>query len=139
LSDGDWRRFLEIIGKVWDRFNWTVHAHCLMTNQYHLVLETPDGNLSNGVRQLNGVCTQEFNRSQKRVGHVFQGRYKGILVEKETYLLEWARYVVVNPVRARMVDSPGQWPRSSYRPMVGEEAAREWLETGLHSGGFRFR
>ena len=78
---------------------------------------------------LNGVYTQAFNRAHNRVGHVFQGRYKAILVEKESYLLELARYVVLNPVRARMVDAPGQWPWSSYRAMVGEEAAPEWLET----------
>jgi len=93
------------------------------------VVETPDANLSNGMRQLNGVYTQEFNRTHNRVGHVFQGRYKGTLVEKENYLLELARYVVLNPVRAGMVDSPGQWPWSCYRAMVGEEAAPEWLET----------
>ena len=129
LCDGDRLRFLEILGDVWERFNWTIHALCQMTSHYHLVVETPDANLSNGMRQLNGVYTQEFNRTHNRVGHVFQGRYKGILVEKENYLLELARYVVLNPVRAGMVDSPGQWPWNCYRAMVGEEAAPEWLET----------
>jgi REP element-mobilizing transposase RayT len=129
LSDGDRRRFLEILGDVWERFNWTIHAHCLMTNHYHLVVETPDANLSKGMRQLNGVYTQAFNRAHNRVGHVFQGRYKGILVEKENHLVELARYVVLNPVRAGMVGSPEQWPWSSYRGMVGEEAAPKWLET----------
>jgi len=100
-----------------------------VTLHYHLVVETPDGNLSKGMRQLNGVYTQEFNRMHTRVGHVFQGRYKGILVEKENYLLELARYVVLNPVRAGMVESPGQWRWSSYRATVGAEAAPEWLET----------
>lgn len=73
LSDGDRRRFLEILGDVWERFNWTIHAHCLMTN--HLRVETPDANLSKGMRQRNGVYTQAFNRAHHRVGHVFQGRY----------------------------------------------------------------
>jgi len=129
LSDEDRLRFLENLGDVGERFNWTTHAHCQMTNHYHLVVETPDANLSKGMRQLNGVYTQEFNRTHNRVGHVLQGRYQGILVEKEDYLLELARYVVLNPVRAGMVDSPGQWRWSGYRAMVGEEAAPEWLET----------
>ncbi|WP_459874236.1 transposase, partial [Endothiovibrio diazotrophicus] len=76
---------------------------------------TPDGNLSKGMRQLNGVYTQAFNRMHDRVGHVFQGRYKAILVQKESYLLELARYIVLNPVRARMVRSAKDWPWSSYR------------------------
>ena len=80
------------------------------------------------MRQLNGVYTQAFNRSHHRVGHVFQGRYRGIIVQKENYLLELARYVVLNPVRARMVDSPEKWPWSSFRATVGEEPAPEWLE-----------
>ena len=100
-----------------------------MTNHYHLLVETPDANLSKGMRQLNGVYTQRFNRTHDRVGHVFQGRYKAILVQKENYLLELARYLVLNPVRARMVRTPGDWPWSSYRSMTGEEAAPAWLET----------
>jgi len=74
-----------------------------MTNHYHVLVETPDANLSKGMRQLNGVYTQRFNRAHERTGHVFQGRYKAILAQKEAYLLELARYVVLNPVRARMV------------------------------------
>jgi len=94
-----------------------------MSNHYHLVVETPEGNLSKGMRQLNGVYTQYVNRAHGRVGHVFQGRYTGILVEKESYLLELTRYVVLNPVRAGMVDDPRAWPWSSYRAMVGEAAS----------------
>jgi len=100
-----------------------------MTNHYHLLVETPDGNLSRGMRQLNGVYTQRFNRTHARAGHVFQGRYKAILIQKETYLLELARYLVLNPVLARMVRTPQEWPWSSYRAMLGEESAPEWLET----------
>ncbi len=125
---GDRRVFFDVLGGVWGRFSWIVHAYCLMTNHYHLLVETPDGNLAKGMRELNGVYTQRFNRVYQRVGHVFQGRYKAILVEKETYFLELARYVVLNPVRARMVPSPGDYPWSSYRAMIGEEAAPEWLE-----------
>jgi REP element-mobilizing transposase RayT len=115
LSDADRRLFLAVLGSVAERFNWTIHAYCLMSNHYHLLVETPEGNLSKGMRQLNGVYTQDFNRTHHRVGHVFQGRYKAILVEKEAYLLELVRYVVLNPVRAGMVRTPGEWPWSSYR------------------------
>ena len=88
---------------VCETYNWQCHSYCLMSNHYHLLIETPEGNLSRGMRQLNGVYTQKFNRANKRVGHVFQGRYKAILVEKDSYLLELSRYIILNPVRARMV------------------------------------
>jgi len=92
-----------------------------MDNHYHLVIETPDGNLSKGMRQLNGVYTQSFNKRHQRVGHVFQGRYKAILIEKESYLLQVSRYVVLNPVRAKIVESPDEWKWSSYRGTAGIE------------------
>ncbi len=90
-----------------------------MTNHYHLLVETLDGNLSKGMRQLNGVYSQYINRTHSRVGHLFQGRYTGILVEKEAYLLELACYIVLNPVRARMVSRARDWEWSSYRATVG--------------------
>jgi len=129
LSDGDRRVFLDIVASIWERFNWVVHAYCLMTNHYHLLVETPDANLSKGMRQLNGVYTQRFNQTYNRTGHVFQGRYKAILAQKDAYLLELARYVVLNPVRARMARTTREWPWSSYRAMIGEAQAPEWLET----------
>jgi hypothetical protein len=98
-----------------------------MSNHYHLVVETPEGDLSKGMRQLNGVYTQHVNRTHGRVGHVFQGRYKAILVEKDAYLLELARYVVLNPVLAGMVARAGDWPWSSYRAMIGAEDPPPWL------------
>ena len=107
-----------------------------MTNHYHVLVETVEGNLSQGMRQLNGVYTQYVNRRHGRVGHVFQGRYKGILVEKEAYLLELSRYVVLNPVRAGMVVDPGQWPWCSYGAMVGVGAVPSWLETDWILGQF---
>jgi len=118
-DDGDREQFLSLLGEVCSRFNWCVHAYCLMGNHYHLLIETPEGNLSLGMRQLNGVYTQRFNRKHDRVGHVFQGRFKSIIVEKDSYLLELARYIVLNPVRARMVRSAKKWPWSSYRATVG--------------------
>jgi len=96
--------FLSTLAEVVERFNWVCHAYCLVTNHYHLVIETPDGNLSRGMRQLNGVFTQASNRRHSRTGHLFQGRFKGILVDKDDYLLELTRYVVLNPVRARLVE-----------------------------------
>lgn len=129
LDDGDRVGYLGLLGEVCGRFNWSLHAYCLMTNHYHLIVETPDGNLSTGMRQLNGVYTQRFNRRHCRVGHVFQGRYHAILVQKETHLLELTRYVVLNPVRAGLVAEPGHWPWSSYGAMLGQVCAPTWLET----------
>ena len=94
------------------------------------MIETPDGNLSKGMRQLNGVYTQTSNRRHGRSGHVFQGGYKAILVEGDAYLLELTRYVVLNPVRARMVAGPGEWRWSSYLDMIGKRNPPGWLATG---------
>ena len=121
ITDTDRILFLDILKKTCERFNWLCHAYCLMDNHYHLVIETPDGNLSRGMRQLNGVYTQTFNKRHQRVGHVFQGRYKAILIEKESYLLQVSRYVVLNPVRAKIVESPDEWKWSSYRGTAGIE------------------
>jgi len=98
-----------------------------MDNHYHLLIQTPEGNLSKGMRQLNGVYTQASNRRHLRVGHLFQGRFKAILVDSDAYLLELARYVVLNPVRAGMVKKPADWTWSSYRASVGLEPATSWL------------
>lgn len=125
--DADRLAFLDVLGEVCERFDWVIHAYCLMDNHYHLLIETPNANLSKGMRQLNGVYTQTFNRNHARTGHVFQGRYKAILVQKESYLLELARYIVLNPVRARMVRSAKDWPWSSYRATAGQVEGMQWL------------
>jgi putative transposase len=129
LDDADRTHWLTLFGHVCKRFNWVCHAYCLMDNHYHIVVETLEGNLSRGMRQLNGVYTQTFNRAHNRVGHVYQGRYKAILVEKESYLLELSRYVVLNPVRAGRVNNVEQWPWSSYSAMIGKSSRPEWLQT----------
>lgn len=129
LSDEDRELWLAVFAQVCERFNWVCHAYCLMSNHYHLLLETPEGNLSAGMRQLNGVYTQRFNRTHARVGHVFQGRFKAIIVERDAYLLELARYIVLNPVRARMVKRVDAWPWSSYRATMGKAPSPVWLET----------
>jgi len=127
-DDEDRRTFLDILGEVVERFDWRVHAYCQMTNHYHLVVETPEANLSEGMRHLNGVYTQANNRRHDRKGSVFQGRYKGLLVDPVEFLLPLARYIVLNPVRAGLVDAPGDWPWSSYRETAGDEAPRTWLD-----------
>jgi putative transposase len=91
-DDADRQAFLDLITHVVQRYRWLCHAYCLMDNHYHLVIETPEGNLSQGARQLNGIYTQRYNRRHRRVGHLFQGRYKAILVERDCYLLELCRY-----------------------------------------------
>ena len=135
-DDQDRMEWLGALGEVCSRFNWRCHAYCEMTNHYHFVVETPDANLSKGMRQLNGVYTQTTNRRHGLVGHLFQGRFKAILVERDAYLLELARYVVLNPVRAAMVRLADEWPWSSYRAMVGKEPAPAWLETAWILGQF---
>jgi len=107
-----------------------------MGNHYHLLIETPDGNLALGMRQLNGVYTQLFNKRRKRTGHLFQGRYKSILIQKDSHLLEVCRYVVLNPVRARMVPRPEDWKWSSYRATAGLESPAACLTIDWVLGQF---
>lgn len=129
FGDADRRACLGVLANTCERFNWRVHAGCQMGNHCHLLLETPEGNLSAGMRQLNGVYTQHVNRVHRRVGHVFQGRCRAVLVERESHLLELARDVVLNPVRAAMVADAADWAWSSHAAaMLGDEAVPEWLE-----------
>lgn len=127
VDDRDRSQWLSFLAHVVDRFGWLCHAYCLMDNHYHLLIETPKPNLSLGMRQLNGRYTQTYNRRHDRVGHLFQGRFTAILVEKEAHLLELCRYVVLNPVRAKMVAHPRQWGWSSYRATVGDSTVPAWL------------
>ena len=135
-DDADRVKFLAVLAATVSRYNWRCHAYCLMGNHYHLLLETPDPNLSLGMRMLNGVYTQFFNRRHDRVGHVFQGRYKAVLVEKDAHLLELCRYIVLNPVAAGMVKQPEQWPWSSYRGTLAEGERPEFLITDWILGQF---
>jgi putative transposase len=135
-DDVDREAWLAVLAQVCERFNWRVYAYCLMSNHYHLLVQTMDGNLSAGMRQLNGVFTQAVNRRHARVGHVFQGRFKAILVDGESYLLELARYVVLNPVRAGMVSDAGQWPWSSYGAAMGQAPRPSWLAADALLIGF---
>jgi putative transposase len=125
---------LNILEKVNDRYHWFCHAYPLMTNHNYLTL---DGNLSKGMQHLNGVYTMRFNRFDESVRHVFQGRYKAILVQKESHLLEVCRYVVLNPVRAKkVVGVPERWGWSSYRATAGVEKAHPCLTTDWVLGQF---
>ena len=135
-DDADRKLFLGALGEVVARFGWICHAYCLMDQHYHLLIETPRGNLSTGMRQLNGVYTQRFNRRHGHGGHIFQGRFKAIVVERRSYLLELARYIVLSPVRAKMVKNPGRYRWSSYAATVGAVASPVWLRTDWILGRF---
>lgn len=135
-DDTDRLAWLSVLGQTCERYNWRIHAWCQMSNHYHLIIETVEGNLSAGMRHVNGVYTQAVNRRHDRSGHVYQGRYKSILVERDSYLLELSRYVVLNPVRAAMVKNARQWKWSSYHAMIGTEPRPEWLETDWLLGQF---
>ena len=135
-DDADREQFLTVLQHAVDRYDWYCHAYCLMDNHYHLLIETNSPTLSKGMKFINGTYTQYFNRTHKRVGHVFQGRFKGLLVQKEAYLLELARYIALNPVRAQMVRSAKDWPWSSYRATAGFTKAAACLTTDWVLGGF---
>jgi putative transposase len=128
-DDADREAFLKIFSKVIEQNNWYCYSYCLMSNHYHLLVQTPDANLSKGMRQLNGIYTQYYNRRHGLTGHLFQGRYKSILVDQDAYLLELSRYIVLNPVKAGMVKSVEKWVWSSYRAMVGMTPSPEWLSS----------
>ena len=136
IDDQDREIFLSILGTVVKRYNWLCHAYCLMNNHYHLMIETLEANLSIGMRQLNGVYTQKYNRRHHKSGHIFQGRFKAILVQKENYLLELCRYVVLNPIRAGAVEKPEAWRWSSYQPTAGLRKEPEYLTTDWILGLF---
>lgn len=126
-DDTDRQHFLKLFGREILQQHWRCYAYCLMGNHYHLLLDTPEPNLSRGMRRLNGSYTQRFNWRHHRVGHLLQGRFKSIVVERETYLLELCRYLVLNPVRAGLVSTPQEWAWSSYRATAGLSAAPPWL------------
>jgi putative transposase len=130
-DDTDRQLFLDSLSQVTERFHWLCHAYCLMDNHYHLVVETPDANLSQGMRQLNGVYTQAYNRRHRRVGHLFQGRFKGILVQKESHFLEVCRYVVLDERRLVVtlfedVDQGGGLPRGCSFSAPSHRGSKPW-------------
>ena len=136
VDEADRSGFLDAFGDAVVRFGWLCHAYCLMDNHYHLLIETPVANLARGMRQVNGVYTQRFNRRHGRAGHLFQGRYSAILVERDSYLLELSRYVVLNPVRAGMIDRPDAYAWSSCGATLGLTPAPDFLTTDWLLGQF---
>jgi putative transposase len=127
-DDDDRAALLAIVAQALCRFDASMFAYCLMGNHYHFVLQTPHGNLSRLMRHVNGVYAQAFNRRHGLVGHLFQGRFKAVHVDRDAYLLEVCRYTELNPVRARMVDAPGDWAWSSYRAHCGLIDSPAWLD-----------
>lgn len=136
IDDEDRRMFLKILEDTSQVYNFICHAYCLMENHFHVIFETPEANLSKIMRDMNGNYAQRFNRRHNIVGHLFQGRYKAFIIEKESYLLEVARYVVLNPVRAKKVDHPRQWRWSSYRATAGMVKTPMWLKVDWILGQF---
>jgi len=135
-DDEDREIFLSNLKAVVTRYNWLCHAYCLMDNHYHTMVETPDANLSIGMRQLNGLYTQKYNRRHNKTGHLFEGRFKAILVQKDSYLLELCRYVVLNPVRAGVAEKPEAWRWSSYQATAGLQKEPDYLATDWILGLF---
>jgi REP element-mobilizing transposase RayT len=130
LDEMDRTKFLGILADYHNRYGILIHAYVLIDNHYHLILETPKGNLLRVMHGLNGSYTGYFNRKYGRVGHLFQGRYKAILIEKDTYLLPLSRYIHLNPARGGRVKRLDQYQWSSYRGYVGRENEQAWMEYG---------
>jgi len=129
-SDRVRKAFLTFLGIAAKRFGWSVTAWVLMSNHFHLVIQTLEPNLSRGMQWLNGTYAGYFNRVHGRCGHLFQGRFKAFLIDKEAYFADVLRYVVLNPVRATMVERPEQYKWSSYRATAGLDIAPDWFDLG---------
>jgi len=127
FDDADRECFLDLLGTAVKRFDWIVTAYVLMSNHFHFVAQLTDENLSRGMQWLNAQYAAAFNRDHGRSGHVLQGRPDIRLIDHETYALEVLRYVVLNPVRARMVRKPEDYEWSSHRAVLGLATAPEWL------------
>ncbi len=136
LDDGDRLRFLYDLEKMAGQFRVLIHSYCLMTNHYHLILETPDGNLSRAVQWLNVSYAAYYNRRHQCVGHLFQGRFKAILVDAGTYLEALSRYLHLNPVQAGLASQAWEYPWSSCRHFVESGKAPAWLEVNRILAGF---
>ena len=127
----DRKKFVSYFESATQRYDAVIHVYCLMTNHYHILMETPSGNLSQIMQHINGAYTTYFNLRHQRSGHLFQGRYKAILVEIDGYAKELSRYIHLNPVRANMVDKPEQYSWSSYLYYIGCKPVPEWLFTNF--------
>jgi putative transposase len=128
-SNRDRERFLGYFDSATERYKAIIHAYCLMDNHYHLLLQTPGGNLSQIMHHINGAYTNYFNKKRERSGHLFQGRYKALLVDIDEYAQELSRYIHLNPVRAGMIENPEQFKWTSYRYYIGLKESPKWLFT----------
>ncbi len=135
-SKRDREKFLEYFESAAKRYDAVIHVFCLMDTHYHLLLETPSGNLPQIMRHINGAYTTYFNVKRGRSGHLFQGRYKAILVDIDEYAKELSRYIHLNPVRAKMVKTPEEYEWSSYQFYIGEKKPPEWLYRDFILGYF---
>ena len=135
-NDRDRQKFLDYLESAVTRYSAVIHAWCLMNNHYHLLVETPAGNLSQVMQHINGAYTNYFNTKRKRSGHLLQGRYKAILVDADHYALELTRYIHLNPVRVGLVDAPGRYRWSSFQEYTGNRAPAKWLKRDFVLGFF---
>ncbi len=126
----DREKFLKYFEKAVDRFSLKIHTYCLMTNHYHFLVETLQPNLSKAFQWINVSYAAYFNRKYRRKGHLFQGRFKSILVDADEYLKQLSRYIHLNPVRAKLVEHPADYPWSSYPVYIGKAKSPGWLQTG---------
>jgi REP element-mobilizing transposase RayT len=132
-SSRDYEKFRQYLADAREKYRFLLHAYVLMGNHYHLIIETPEGNLSRAMHYINSSYTTYTNIKRQRCGHLFQGRFKAIIVDKENYLLELSRYVHLNPVRAKMVDAPQAYRYSSYRTYI-QGISDDLLHTGTILG-----
>ncbi len=128
-DDHDRRIFLALLDRVVRTRSWSCLGYCLMPNHYHLVVETPDADISAGMQRLNGVYAQGFNHRHEFDGHLFQGRFHSVAVESDWHLLELSRYVALNPVRSGLCAHPDEWLWSSHRALIGRELAPAFVAT----------
>jgi len=135
-TDTDRKKFLSYLQSAHEKYGALFHCYCFLPNHYHLLLETPRGNLSEILHHINGAYTTYFNVKRKRSGHLFQGRFKAILVEKEVYAQELSRYIHLNPVRAGLAEDLSSYPWSSYPYYVGLAKKPNWMETRTILGYF---
>jgi putative transposase len=136
VDDKDRHVWLDTLATVVSRVKIVVHAFCLMPNHYHLLIETPEPNLPQAMHYLNSNYARRYNQRHQLPGHLIQGRYNALLVERESQLLEVARYISLNPVRARLVDTPEAWRWSSHRYCCGHDALPSWLTCDTILGMF---
>jgi len=130
-TNQDRTTFLNLLGEITQIYNIEIHAFCLMSNHYHLLLHTPEGNLADAMKHLNSVYTMRFNKAHHADGSLFRGRYKSILVELEAYGLELNRYIHMNPVKAGIVSEPQHYQWSSYTGYLNQNQKHEWLKTAI--------